>query len=191
MHAGTESSPQLPGLADGGSSDKGKLFRKRPGSRKRLLKKLTGGRSNPSSSVSWSVRRKKINEAIYEHQKDKLIKCPKKLELENGGKHPPKLTLYLHPYGYEGDAQQNLTLAIILDVSVRCNLPSSAVVYMTVTAKETTGGRQLNTAIVDCPVNARITRYQSFLSHKELRELECEGIDFTVSARLVSDGLTD
>ena len=141
--------------------------------------------------MTWSVKRRKLNEAIYEHRKTKLFKCPQELELENGGKHSPRLTVYLHPYGYEEDAQKNLTLSVKLEASAKCLISSSAVIRMEISASESTGGRNLKHAVLECPVDSRIARYKAFLSHKELRELECDRIEFTASAKLYATSLTD
>ena len=174
-----------------GRPDSAKLFRKRPGSKKRILKKFTRNRDRSSSIVTWSVKRSKLNEAIYEHRKDKLFRCPRELELENGGKYPPRLTLYLHPYGYEDDTLTNLTLTVSLDASVKCHIPSSAVIRMEISASESGEGKKLNHIILDCRVDSRIVRHKGFLSHKDLRELKCESIDFTASAKLYTTDLTD
>ena len=143
------------------------------------------------SVVSWSVKRKKLNEPIYEHRKEKLLKFPQELELETGGKHPPRLTLYLHPYGYEEDAQENLTLAVTLDISVKCLISSSAMIRVEVVAKDSSSGEELKRGCIDCSADCRIARCKSFLSHRRLRELECESIDFVASAKLYNAGLTD
>jgi hypothetical protein len=181
-------SPQCSGATEGGA-DCGTPFRKRLGSRKRILTKFKRFRARSSSVIVWSVKRDKLNEAIYKHHKEKLFKCPRELELDNGGKRPPRLTLYLHPYGYEEDAQQNLTLSVTLDISVKCHIPSSAVIHIDISASESSVGSKLRKVNLECPVDTRIARCKSFLSHKELRELECDNIDIEVSARLYSTGM--
>ena len=162
------------------------LFRKRLGSRGRILSKLTRSRSRSSSIIAWSVKRKKLNEIIYDHLKEKLFKCPQKLELEDRGKHLPRLTLYLHPYGYEDDAQNNLTLTLELDISVKCHIPSSAVIKVEVVATNGSDGTELKRDYISCSPDQRIARCKAFLSHKQLKELECETIDFRASAKLYS-----
>ena len=165
-------------------SGNGTLFRKRLGSKKRLLSKFTGHRERSSSVVSWSVKRKKLNETIYEHRRHKLLQFPRELELEDGGKHPPRLTLYLHPYGYEDDAQNNLTLTLELDISVKYHIPSYAVIKVEVVATNGSDGIELKKDYISCSPDQRIARCKAFLSHKQLKELECETIDFRASAKL-------
>lgn len=162
------------------------LFRKRAGSKKRLLSKFHPfrNRSSSKSSISWSVKRDKLNEAIYKPRKEKFFKCPQVLELENGGKHAPTLTLYLHPYGYEEDAGTNLTLVIELSASVKSNIPSLANIQIEVTASESKDGEMLNDVALKCSADCRILRYKEFLSHHQLKNLECDSIDLQASARL-------
>lgn len=142
-------------------------------------------------AITWSVKRSKLNKVIYEHQKEKLFKFPRQLELENGGKHPPKITLYLHPYGFEKDARHNLTLTITLDISVKCHIPTSATIVVEVVASDSSTGAKLKSDSIKCPANCRFARCMSFLSHKQLKDLECESIEFTAAAKLYTTGLND
>ena len=128
-----------------------------------------------------------MNEAIYKHRKEKRFKCPYDLELENGGKHPPRLTLYLHPYGDEEDEGNYLTLLVTLSASVKSNIPSSAKIHIVVSARESTEGNRLTDATLECSADCRIVRKKEFLSHEYLKKLECESIDLQVSARLYNN----
>ena len=170
-------------------SDQGVLFHKRRGSKKKLLSKFRGQRSSSSSSnchISWTLKRDKLNEAIYKPRKDKLFKCPSDLELENAGKHSPRLTLYLHPYGYEEDAGKNLTLSVELSASVKSNIPSSAKIRIEIKASETARGTLLRELILERSANCRIIRSRAFLTHALLKVLECDGIDIQASAYLLN-----
>ena len=97
------------------------------------MNKIRGSRDR---AVTWSIKRKKLNEVIYSHKKEKLFEFPQQFELETGGKYPPRLTLYLHPYGYEEDAQENLTLTVLLDISAKCLISSLAMIRVEVVAKD-------------------------------------------------------
>ena len=169
-------------------SDQSVLFHKRHGSKKRLLSKFCGQRNSSSSKphISWTLKRDKLNAAIYKHQKDKLFKCPSDLELENAGKHSPRLTLYLHPYGYEEDAGKNSTVSVELSASVKSPISSSAKVHIEIKASETARGTQLKELVLECSANCRIIRGQAFLPHTLLKELECDNIDIQVSAYLLN-----
>ena len=175
----------------GSEGEQATLFRQRLGSRKRFFTKFTRSRDRASSFISWSVKRRKLNEAIYDHQKDKYFKCPRQLELENWGKYPPILTLYLHPYGYEEDERQNLTLMVTLDISVKCRIASSAVIRIEIEASDSSTGEKLKRGFVDCAADCRIARCMSFMSHKELKDMECDTIEFTASAKLYTTSFTD
>ena len=163
------------------------LFRKRAGSKKRLFSKFRPfrNRSSSKSSILWSVKREKLNEAIYKPRKEKLFKCPHILELENAGKYAPRLTFYLHPYGYEEDAGTNLTLVIELSASVKSNIPSSANIHIEVMACESKEGLKLNEVVLECSANCRILRNKEFLSHDQLKKLECDSIDLQASAHYI------
>lgn len=184
MNAGSENGLHFAGTD---AADHGTLFRKRTGSRKRFLSKFRRfrHRSASKSSIYWSVKRDKLNEAIYKPRKEKLFKCPYGLELENGGKHAPRLTLYLHPYGYEEDAGKYLTLAVELDASVKSNIPSLAKIRVEITANESSEGTKLNEITLERSADFRILRCKAFLSHDQLKLLECENIDLQASARLL------
>ena len=183
---GTEASPQH-AEATIDPDQSGTVFRKRANSTKRrLLGKLPRFRNRSSSLISWSVKRDKLNEAIYRHCREKLLKCPYELELENGGKHAPRLTLYLHPYGYESDAGNSLTLLVTLEASVKSNIPSSALILIDISVNESSERKPLNKIVLKCSGDFRITRHMSFLSHQWLKELECDSIEFQASARLYS-----
>ena len=134
--------------------------------------------------MSWSVKRDKLNEAIYKPYKEKHFKCPYNLELENAGKYPPRLTLYLHPYGFEEDAGKNLTLSAELTASVKSKMSSSATILINVTASESSERTKLREVTLNCPANCRIVWEKAFLSHDELKQLECEFIEFHASAKL-------
>lgn len=184
-YTGTEPSPLHNEATTDGATYNGMLFRKRVNStKKRLLKKISGFRNRSPSIVTWSVKRDKLNELIYKHLKDKRLKCPYGLELENGGKYAPRLTLYVHPCGYEEDAGKSLTLLVTLEASVKSNLPSSAVIQIDISANESSQRKILNKTTLDCPGDFRIARQMSFLSHQLLKDLECESIEFQVSAKL-------
>ena len=174
-------------LGIGATCDHTMLFRKRAGSKKRLLSKFRPfrNRSSSKSNIFWSVKRDKLNEAIYKPRKEKLFKCPHILELENGGKHALRLTLYLHPYGYEEDAGTNLTLVIELSASVKSNIPSSANIHIEVAACESKEGSTLNKVVLGCLADCRILRHKEFLSHDQLKNMECDSIDLQASARLL------
>lgn len=171
----------------GATCDHSMLFRKRTGSKKRLFSKFRPfrNRSSSKSRISWSVKRDKLNEAIYKPRKEKLFKCPHILELENAGKYAPRLTLYLHPYGYEQDAGTNLTLVIELSASVKSNIPSSATIRIEVVVCESKEGLKLNEVDLECSADCRILRHKEFLSHDQLKKLECDSIDLQASARLL------
>ena len=181
MHAGDETY-----RAEG--SDQGVQFHKRRGSKKKLLSKFRGQRNTSSSKshISWTLKRDKLNEAIYKHRKDKLFKCPSDLELENAGKHSPRLTLYLHPYGYEEDAGKNLTLSVEVSASVKSNIPSSAKIRIEIKASETARGTPLQELVLENSANCRVIRSQAFLTHALLKELECDGIVIQASAYLLN-----
>ena len=155
------------------------VFRRRMGSGRNFLSKLRRlrARSSSISRISWPVKRDKLNEAIYRHKKDKLLKCPDELELDNGGKHSPKLTLYLHPFGYEDDAGSNLTLSIEMTASVKSNLSSSARVQIEVTVIDPTTGTKLVGPVAKADsADCRIFRFKQFLTHTALKDLECDHI---------------
>ena len=169
-------------------SDQGMMFHKRRGSKKKLLSKLRRQRNSSSSNchISWTLKRDKLNEVIYKPRKDKLFKCPNDLELENAGKHSPRLTLYLQPYGYEEDAGKHLTLSVELSASVKSNIPSSAKIRIEFKASETARGTLLRELVLEDSANFRIIRSQAFLSHALLKVLECDGIDIQASAYLLN-----
>ena len=160
-------------------------FRQRLGSRKRLFGILSGT-ADRSLSIAWSVKRDKLNEAIYKHQKTKYFKCPHNLELENGGKYAPRLTLYLHPYGFEEDAGKNVTLSVESVASIKSNIPSSSIFRIDIKASESSKQTKLNEVTLNCPASTRIVWEKSFLSHNTLKELECDTIDLEISAKLCS-----
>ena len=162
------------------------LFRRRASSKKGFLGKFRWlrNRSDSKSNISWSVKRDKLNEAIYKPRKNKHFKCPDELELENGGKHPAKLSLFLHPYGYEEDAGRNLTLSVEMAASVKSNIPSSARVHVEVTASESTRGTRIAEAVLENSADCRILRHKGFLSHEQLKVLECEHIEIAATATL-------
>lgn len=170
----------------GGGIDSSSLplsFRQRPGSKRWLLGKIRRHR-RAASVMSWSVKRDKLNEAIYKHQREKYFKCPYDMELEDGGKHPPRLTLYLQPYGFEEDAGKNLTLSVELSASVKSNISSTARIVINIAASESFERRKLNEVTLECLANSRIVRAKSFLSHNDLKVLECDSIEFHASAKL-------
>ena len=170
--------------------DSSTQFRPRLRSRRRFFTKLVPLRDRSCSVVTWSLKRSKLNKVIYEHQREKLIKCPQKLELESAGKHPPKITLYVHPYGYENDANHYLTIRVTLDISIESNIRSSAIIRVSVRACNSATGKTLKEGYTDCSVNQRFGECMSFLSHKQLKDLECDSIEFTASAKLFVTGLT-
>ena len=164
------------------------VFRRRTGSGKNFLALLRRRRQRASSKsrISWPVKRDKLNEAIYRHKKGKLMKCPDELELDDGSKHSPKLTLYLHPFGYEEDAGINLTLSVEMTASVKSNLPSSAHVQIEVAVVDPVTGEDLIPPVAKVKsADHRIFRFKQFLTHSALKDLKCEQIEIRASAKLL------
>ena len=114
------------------------------------------------------------------------MKCPDELELDDGSKHSPKLTLYLHPFGYEEDVGTNLTLSVEMTASVKSNLPSSARVQIEVAVIDPVTGDDLISPVAKVKsADHRIFRFKQFLTHSALKDLECEQIEIRASARLL------
>ena len=181
--------PSGNGSAQSQSSDAQILFRKRAGSGRKLLDKLRRPHRHTTtltkSCISWVVRRDKLNEAIYKHKKDKLFKCPKELTLESGGKHSPKLTAFLQPYGFEEDVGNKVTFTVEVNASVKSNLSSQARIHVTVKVVEPERGEVLvKPVVLENSANCRILRYKGLLTHALLKRLECDNIEIQVSASL-------
>ena len=146
----------------------------------RLKRPLIGTRSKRLvRDLSWSVKRNKLNKAIYEHKENKTIECTKKLELDvgHGSSLNPKLSVILHPYGLEGDKRRYVTLEVHIDVSKKApKLSSAAKVRFSVSATDNDEKQQLKDVTVDKDVLLREFYIHEFISHEALRESRSETI---------------
>ena len=164
-------------------NDDPRKFPKRPGSgskMSRLKKPLIRTRSKRlARDLSWTVKRNKLNKAIYEHKENKTIECTKKLELDVGhGSGNPKLSVILHPYGLEGDKRRHVTLEVHIDVSKKApKLSSGAMIRFSVSASDTGENRQLIEVSVEKDVLLREFYVYEFISHEALKESRSETIE--------------
>ena len=115
--------------------------------------------------ISWSVKREKLNKAIYEHKENKTVECTEKLELDvgHGGNLNPKLTLILHPNGLEGDKGRHVTLEVHIDVSKKAPKHCS-------TAKVRFSVSAIDAKTVDKDVLLREFYIHEFISHEAQAE---------------------
>ena len=152
--------------------------------------KLPFSRSKPQDILKWHVKRSTLNEAIYDHKKQKSITCKKKLELDAGcGGANPQLVFLLIPYGIEGDAGKSTTLEIEVEVSrkTRMHMHSATKIKLAVSAQEVKAEEKILVNHDNIEQSIDVSRFfvLQFLTHKCLKDSHCEQIEIQASAELM------
>ena len=148
--------------------------------KKSTLRRLSFRSKSGQKELSWSVKRNKLNKAIYEHKENKTIECTKKLELDVGHRSSlnPKLSLILHPYGLESDKRRYVSLEVRIDMSKKApKLSSGAKVRFSVSATDVGENKQLFECTVEKDVLLREFYINKFISHEALRDSRSETIE--------------
>ena len=172
-------------------TDQSPLRRFRSGSPLKRFKHRRRSWGASTQDIQWPLKRNDLNKIVYEHNTEKRLKCPEKLELEYAeAKANPKLAFRLYPYGLEEDYGKNATLEIKIKLPAKkCpRLPTSAKVSLTVTAWDCKEERCLNSVTVEKPMNLRQFTIPEFITHAALKESRSDYIEIQAFAELI--GLT-
>ena len=89
-------------------------------------------RTSSAPSFSWRVAREELIKPIWRHRDQATVTRSSKLELDTGhGKHNPKLTFQLFPYGLHGDKGNSVTMAVRIATPDKCPpLPLSSEIHL-------------------------------------------------------------
>lgn len=147
----------------------------------KLQRKLSIRRKSAIPPFQWHLKRREINEAIYEHWEDKSFKSKERLEVDLGfGKYNPRLVPSLIPHGIEEDYDKNATLEISLDVPTKC--PRSykvASIRVIVSALDFRERKPLSSQreVVVPSLNIRTITVKEFISHDALKHSRSEYVE--------------
>ena len=145
-----------------------------------LKSKLTFRHKHYRESIQWTIKRHKLNKAIYKHEEEKTIKCKKKIEVDIGLDRilNPSLTFILHPYGLQEDKEQNATLVVHIEASKKAPiLKDPSVVKLLLNVKAGSGSQELlNKADFKINLNSRTHVCFGIVSHEALRKSHSETI---------------
>ena len=160
------------------------LLKERPPLWKKLL------RSKTRSSPSWKVGRKDLIKPVWLHHAHVNITRPNKLELDiNHGKHNPKLTFQLFPYGLHGDKGEAVTMAVRIATPDKCPplpLSSEIQLQLVVWGGE---GREKEDEVRNCPaVHKELSTTSVFyvyqvITHDQLKRSKCKHFYFEMKVK--------
>ena len=146
----------------------------------RKLALLRSRSSHSSPSSSWKVGREDLIKSIWRHQVHAHITRPTKLELNtNLGKHNPKLTFQLYPYGLHQDQGEAVTMAVRIATPDKCPplpLSSEITLRLLVWGGEGRGREELRRC---SPVTKELSTTSVFyvytvITHDQLKRSECK-----------------
>ena len=148
---------------------------------RRLLHWLSYVSSSPS--FTWKILREDLLKQIWRHQSQASITHPLKLELEaNQGKHNPKLTFQIFPFGLHSDEGKAVTLAVRITTPDKCPpLPLSSEIQLTLLVLDEEGV-ELNR----CPtVTTKLSNISKFyvptvITHTQLTESKYFNLEVNV-----------
>ena len=135
------------------------------------------------TSFTWKVRRCDLLKQIWRHQSQANITHPVKLELDaNQGKHNPKLTFQIYPYGLHGDEGNAVTLAVRIATPDKCHpLPLSSEIQLTLLVLDEEG-----VEVNRCPTvteklrNISIFYIPAVITHTQLTESKYFNLEVNV-----------
>ena len=140
-------------------------------------------RVTSSTFFTWKVLRVDFLKQIWRHQSQANITHPVKLELDaNQGKHNPKLTFQIYPYGLHGDEGNAVTLAVRIATPDKCHpLPLSSEIQLTLLVLDEEGVK-----VNRCPTvteklsNISIFYIPAVITHTQLTESEYFNLEVNV-----------
>ena len=150
--------------------------------RKNLLRGMSRVSSSPS--FTWKVLREDLIKPIWRHQSQANITHLLKLELDaNQGKHNPKLTFQIYPYGLHKDQGNAVTMAVRIATPDKCPpLPLSSEIQLTLLVLDEEGV-ELN----KCPtVTAELSIISIFyipavITHTQLKDSKSKYLNLEVN----------
>ena len=152
--------------------------------RKLLFHPKTKAKQN---ELTWSVKRDELNKCIYKNQ-SKLLTCKPKLELEcDQMSNSPKLILQLHPYGAEDDANEHVTVKVLIDLPKKCRLHSETEIELTIGAMEddNSTGTWIGPLRKKCePITKSFFYVKKFISHLKLKNTSCKHVQIIAYTNL-------
>ena len=142
-------------------------------------------------SFTWKVVREDLIKPIWRHQAKAVLTRPSKLELDaNHGKHNPKLTFQLFPYGLHEDKGNAVTMAVRIATPDKCPpLPLYSEIQLRLAVFDADGGE-----VKKCPVvSEKLSKISIFyvystITHTQLKESKSKY--FNVEVDITTSGLT-
>ena len=139
--------------------------------------------STSLTSFTWKVLRYDLIMPIWRHQPQANITHPVKLELDaNQGKHNPKLTFQIFPFGLHGDQGNAVTLAVRITTPDKCPpLPLSSEIQLTLLVLDEEG-----VEVNRCPTvteklsNISIFYIPAVITHTQLKESKYFNLEVNV-----------
>ena len=143
------------------------------------------------NKLVWPVKRDKLNKCIYKH-KTKLLTCKVNLELvsDHDSGPIPKLSLQLHPYGIEEDANKCVTAKVSIELPKKCHLHSETRIEFQISAREddTSSGSEIGQVqIRKEQITQNFFYVKKLITHQDLKNSQCNYVQVCAMAKLVFD----
>ena len=166
--------------------------REKPKLQRRFSFFRSKSRSNLSSpSFTWKVVREDLIKPIWRHHTQANITRANKLELEaNQGKHNPKLTFQLFPYGLHQDKGNAVTMAVRVATPDKCPpLPLSSEIQLRLSVFDVEG-KEVKKSQSDTEKLSKISIFYVYtvITHNQLKESKSKY--FNLEMDLTCSGLT-
>jgi hypothetical protein len=137
-----------------------------------------------SPSFTWKVLREDLMKPIWRHQIQANITHLSKLELDaNQGKHNPKLTFQIFPYGLHKDEGEAVTMAVRIATPDKCPpFPPSSEIQLTLLVLDEEG-----VEVNRCPTvteklsNISIFYVPTAITHTQLKESKSKYLHLEVN----------
>ena len=163
--------------------------------RRRLSFLKRNARSNSTPYFSWKVAREELIKPIWRHQPNATVTRQEKLVLEtNPGKHNPKVSFILYPYGVFKDENKAVTMAVRTSISDKCPpLPPLSELRLNLTAWGGEGAQREELSrprSVTEKLSTSVFYVYSVVTHDQLKECKCKYIhlDMEVTCRGIQRG---
>ena len=143
------------------------------------------------NELVWPLKRDKINKCIYKHT-SKMLTCKVKLELVPLSSHDsgplPKLSLELHPYGTEEDANLAVTAKVTIEFPKKCRLHSERKIVFHIRATEDDAlyGSEIGQPQAQQEkITSNFFLVKNFIVHDDLKKSQCEYVIVTAKVDLM------
>lgn len=155
------------------------------------------GKQISSSSFTWRVLRDDLSKPIWRHDERHCISRPHKFPLDASlGRHNPKLSFKLYPYGESTDRGEYTTMIVRISTSDKCPpLPASSKVHVKLTVRADGSGKSegseresgsemcvLNECSTEEQLDLGYFRIHQVVRHDKLKKSHSKYIYFDVEA---------